>query len=360
MAIPVSSDQTGGVPSQQRLRDLFAGFEQRLSILERTSSLNSASIGRGGIRLYDGGVFRWYNYNYDIHKTPDQNLDSLVFEIGSFKPDDLEDFGVAFRYYHPSAQANPDPVVIIGSFPEIGNPTQDSHGIYVESHEDAKAPLFAVSSDMLFLAKSKPNDFAGYQIILLAEKDEHDEFTLWMDNEQHYFSVRTGATDQRAYVRGGNSGAGFGVAMRMHGTAGGDSRRVEFLNSDNLAEFVDVYVRDLVYSGALVPSSVDIKDVHGVFDRDAVADVMSTPIKRWNYSTQVEQARMVEEPELDRERIGPVAEEVPDHLLVDTPNGVAVDTLAAQWTLWAAVQQQQEQIEALTARVAVLEAELGK
>lgn len=177
--ISVSSDETGGVTSQIRPNTPVENNDRRLGILEKTARNNSASIGRGGIAVYDGGKFRWFNYNYDNQIDPDDpaNLDALVFEIGSFEETDLEDFGVAFRYYFPNKDDRGGlPVVVMGAFAQVGDASKDSHGLAVYAiGADPDRPVLAASDDGIVLQKSSDRDpDGGAQTILRALKDSDD------------------------------------------------------------------------------------------------------------------------------------------------------------------------------------------
>jgi hypothetical protein len=363
MADPVAvpSAQGGSPTLPSDLYKLLKSVQNRVAVLERTSSLNSASIGSGGIAIYDAGAFRWYNYNYNNQLPKEDNLDALVFEIGAFSPTDT-DYDAAFRYYYPNKQDAGDngPQVAIGSFPQIGDPTKDSHGILVRAPNGESIAAF--SGDGILLRKSKDADISGHQNVLRCMDNDNDYLILWMDNEQHYFTVEADAVNQRAFVRGGNSGAGYGVLMRMHGTSGSDTRQVHFLDSDTPSQWVPIHAQ----SFNTHPSSEAFKEIVGLRETDALQTILDAPIKDW-VMTSGEAADRTSGGEPDVQmastaspetHFSPSVEDLPEALVAhsdDPEESPGINLNAAIWTLWQATQQQQEQIDSKDKRIAALE-----
>jgi hypothetical protein len=212
------------------------------------------------------------------------------------------------------------------------------------------------------LRKSKDADISGHQNVLRCMDNDNDYLILWMDNEQHYFTVEADAVNQRAFVRGGNSGAGYGVLMRMHGTSGSDTRQVHFLDSDTPSQWVPIHAQ----SFNTHPSSEAFKEIVGLRETDALQTILDAPIKDW-VMTSGEAADRTSGGEPDVQmastaspetHFSPSVEDLPEALVAhsdDPEESPGINLNAAIWTLWQATQQQQEQIDSKDKRIAALE-----
>lgn len=379
--IPVPSSQTGGSLHQSTFYDELQDNTTRLSKLERVSRLGNASIGEGGLRIYSAGELQWFDSNTtptnfcpDLRDlTTDPNGNShLSFIIRTIpKEETTGDFSQASLLYYYPYEGFCSPVVWLGRTPDFADGPGDSHGIEVRMHTDGFR-AFHASEDGLILGRHNSTGInSGDKArVLSSVKGKDDYLNLYADDSvsfSRWFHVGISDT-QSALIYGGLASAAPTADMQS---------RLALLSAPNIG----IAVTDIagatfepVYASAFVVSSSEtIKKIHGDYAGDSLADVMGTPIKDYSLlipptTDEVEAAKAAgkRKPRAKVEtkrRVGPVAEQVPAHMfsepIAEMPGIAGIDLNAGLWTLWRAVQQQQETINEQATKIIELETQLA-
>lgn len=113
-ATPVPSDKKPNVPNQKTFYDILTRNSQRLNTLERASRLGSASIGEGGITVYNQGSIRFF-------------LDSGTGNPGKIFADFSEPDRRFLRLYGPSTATDPTKINDSRISLEGATPTDPAH-----------------------------------------------------------------------------------------------------------------------------------------------------------------------------------------------------------------------------------------
>lgn len=334
---------------------LFNGLARRIANLERTNPLNYGTIDYGGLTIKGSGLLQWIDAN-----------DNLAFRIRTLN-DTGEDANQdsIFEYFYPYEDYE-NAIVRIGTVHDPdGN--GNSHGIEVRSYNTGSM-IFNVSNGGIIVAKrGKQEDTNGNemddQYLLFALPDDDDFFQLYLDSKEAYFRIQDDS-DDAAKLYGGIASAGdgktFATSLRLKGTGGISTPGLDVLN-ENSGGYADIDCEDLHahsdidYVGTLTDiSSGEVKEVYGESEIDGLDAIMHTTVKEWSYIRTLDNSdeTYVE----DKVRIGPIAEEVPDHLFVpgNDKRPAGIDVTATLWTAVMAIQQLQARVEELQTEVATL------
>lgn len=304
-------------------------LEDRVEHLEKSNPLNNGTVDDGGITIKAAGTINWYDLNEHLR---------FQFALGEL---------LNMSYFNDQDDLS----VLIGEAITPG----DDPGDGVRVLDNGEFTTFS-ATELGFVVRSI---FARTAISIRPESNHYIHLSRTDDRG----ILRLSETDaNNSIILGGaTEDAGeFQVAVKFLGYTAIDPG----IEARNAADTDYVSMKASSFD---ILSTAESKVILGDYEESALDKVMSVPVQRWKSNKTPQKLRVVQHvdatPETTiledpihepRERVGPIAEDMPEELQVPSESGLGIDLGGTVWVLWKAVQEQNELIKQLQAEVAEL------
>lgn len=343
----------------RRLHEL----ERRVQELTAGRRLEDATVGAGGVNVRNAGAIRWF----DRDGAERFNVSTGPSEIaGGASMTNISYFGVggasATFGEIESTDEQGEQVIRDGILLELDDGTDvfvANERDVVLSYSTARRRVLIgseISDDRLQLwdADNNPRTFVGP----VTFNDSPDGFGIFISQaggEQMFFVSQSlmawsdhgsrtwtfDATGQDSIIAGGQSDDGGGFWDMLKFLGGGGTLEVQVRDGAD-STYIPIAASDFIER----PSSRATKDVVAEDAGAALDQVRAVPIRRWRHKT-TPASNTGKRAAPQRDRVGPMAEDLPEGLAnwVDPDGGV--NFTDALWTLWRAVQELSDRVDVL-------------